>query len=166
MKLSASTAKDAPALALIHAAAFPAGAGWTAPTITTLLGLGGVFGFLYIPISVLVALSFNEGGLPTAWTGFSVKWYGALWQNADILQAALNTLVVGLVSAGLATSTSCVVTRGLPANRRNADSATSPTTTSSPAITESMPRMPPCTRMKGLAAVESGTSVTTPALME
>ena len=43
-----------------------------------LLILGLVFAFLYIPISVLVALSFNEGGLPTAWTGFSVKWYGSL----------------------------------------------------------------------------------------
>jgi len=38
-----------------------------------LLILGVVFAFLYIPISVLVGLSFNEGGLPTAWTGFSFK---------------------------------------------------------------------------------------------
>ncbi len=43
-----------------------------------LMILSLVFAFLYIPISVLFALSFNEGGLPTAWTGFSVKWYGEL----------------------------------------------------------------------------------------
>ncbi|RWL00292.1 MAG: ABC transporter permease, partial [Mesorhizobium sp.] len=29
-----------------------------------------VFAFLYIPIAVLVALSFNQGGLPTVWSGF------------------------------------------------------------------------------------------------
>ena len=29
--------------------------------------------FLYMPIAVLVALSFNEGGLPTAWSGFSTE---------------------------------------------------------------------------------------------
>ena len=83
-----------------------------------LMILGGVFGFLYIPISVLVALSFNEGGLPTAWTGFSVKWYGALWQNADILQAALNTLVVGLVSAVLATVLGTALAIGIETRRR------------------------------------------------
>lgn len=71
------------------------------PLMFTILGV--VFAFLYIPISVLVALSFNDGGLPTAWTGFSLKWYGALLGNADILQAALNTLIVALVSATLAT---------------------------------------------------------------
>jgi len=61
-----------------------------------LLILGVVFAFLYIPISVLVGLSFNEGGLPTAWTGFSFKWYGALLENDDILRAAGNTLVVAI----------------------------------------------------------------------
>ena len=32
-----------------------------------------VFAFLYVPIAVLVALSFNEGGLPTVWSGFSTE---------------------------------------------------------------------------------------------
>ncbi len=62
-----------------------------------------VFAFLYIPIAVLAALSFNEGGLPTAWTGFSTKWYTALLGNAEILGAAWNTLFVGLVSTLIAT---------------------------------------------------------------
>ena len=65
--------------------------------------LGAVFAFLYIPISVLVALSLNDGGLPTAWTGFSLKWYGALLGNTDILRAALNTLIVAVISASVAT---------------------------------------------------------------
>ncbi len=80
--------------------------------------LGAVFAFLYIPISVLVALSFNDGGLPTAWTGFSLKWYGALLGNADILQAALNTLIVALVSASLATVLGTLLAIGIETRAR------------------------------------------------
>lgn len=83
-----------------------------------LLILGVVFAFLYIPISVLVALSFNEGGLPTAWTGFSFKWYSALWQNADILQAAGNTLVVAVVTTILATILGTLLAIGIEIRRR------------------------------------------------
>ena len=80
--------------------------------------LAAVFAFLYIPISVLVALSFNEGGLPTAWTGFSLKWYGALWRNADILQATLNTAVVALVAAAIATFLGTLLAIGVEIRRR------------------------------------------------
>ncbi len=83
-----------------------------------LMILGGVFAFLYVPISVLVALSFNEGGLPTVWTGFSVKWYGALLDNAEVLQAAGNTLVVALVSTALATVLGTLLALGVELRRR------------------------------------------------
>ena len=43
---------------------------------------------------IRTALSFNEGGMPTAWTGFSVKWYGALMANHDILSAARVTVTI------------------------------------------------------------------------
>jgi spermidine/putrescine transport system permease protein len=65
--------------------------------------LAAVFAFLYIPIGVLIALSFNEGGLPTVWSGFSLKWYASLAANGQILSAALNTLIVALVSTVIAT---------------------------------------------------------------
>jgi spermidine/putrescine transport system permease protein len=86
------------------------------PLMFTILGV--VFAFLYIPISVLVALSFNDGGLPTAWTGFSLKWYGALWDNAEILRAALNTLIVALVSATLATILGTLLAIGIETRAR------------------------------------------------
>ena len=84
-----------------------------------LLILGVIFAFLYIPISVLVGLSFNEGGLPTAWTGFSVKWYGALASNSDILRAAGNTLVVALFSTVLSTLLGTLLAVGVEIRRRN-----------------------------------------------
>ena len=80
--------------------------------------LAAVFAFLYVPISVLVALSFNEGGLPTAWTGFSVKWYGALFANSDIMSAALNTLIVALASTLLATLFGTLLAIGVEIRRR------------------------------------------------
>lgn len=84
-----------------------------------LLILGVIFAFLYIPISVLVGLSFNEGGLPTAWTGFSFKWYGALLENEDILKAAGNTLIVAIFSTVLATILGTLLAVGVEIRRRN-----------------------------------------------
>jgi spermidine/putrescine transport system permease protein len=83
-----------------------------------LMILSAVFAFLYIPISVLFALSFNEGGLPTAWTGFSVKWYGELFRNGDIMGAALNTLIVAVISTILATILGTLLAIGVETRRR------------------------------------------------
>lgn len=57
-----------------------------------------VYVFLYMPIIVLMVLSFNKAGLPTVWSGFSFEWYGKLASNDAILNAAWNTLVVAIVS--------------------------------------------------------------------
>lgn len=76
------------------------------------------FAFLYVPIGVLLALSFNEGGLPTTWTGFSLKWYGALLGNKDILSAATNTLIVALVSTFLATVLGTLLAMGIETRRQ------------------------------------------------
>lgn len=83
-----------------------------------LIILSAVFAFLYIPISVLFALSFNEGGLPTAWTGFSTRWYGELFRNAEIIGAAVNTLIVALVSTALATVLGTLLAIGVEIRRR------------------------------------------------
>lgn len=82
------------------------------------LVLIAVFAFLYVPIAVLVALSFNEGGLPTVWSGFSLKWYGSLAGNVEILSAALNTLVVALASTAIATLLGTLLALGMETRRR------------------------------------------------
>ena len=83
-----------------------------------LLVLGLVFAFLYVPISVLVVLSFNDAGLPMVWSGFSVRWYGALAENTDILRAALNTLIVAVVSTVIATALGTLLAIGVEVRRR------------------------------------------------
>jgi spermidine/putrescine transport system permease protein len=65
--------------------------------------LGVTFAFLYIPIAVLIVLSFNKAGLPTAWSGFSIEWYGKLAGNPKILASAWNSLIVATISMLIAT---------------------------------------------------------------
>ncbi|WP_293854972.1 ABC transporter permease [uncultured Alsobacter sp.] len=61
------------------------------------------FAFLYLPIVLLVGWSFNASKLVTVWGGFSTRWYGELFRNQAMLDAAWVTLRVGLVSATVAT---------------------------------------------------------------
>ena len=60
------------------------------------------FAFLYIPIASLIVYSFNESRLVTVWGGFSTKWYGALFRNEQILNAAWLSIKVAVLSATLA----------------------------------------------------------------
>ncbi|HEY8381060.1 MAG TPA: ABC transporter permease [Microvirga sp.] len=61
------------------------------------------FAFLYLPILLLVVYSFNASRLVTVWGGFSTQWYGALFSNQPLLDAAWMTFRIALVSASLAT---------------------------------------------------------------
>ncbi len=71
--------------------------GWLrVPLIATLV-------FLYVPIVVLVVMSFNASKLPFVWGGFSLEWYGALFQNADIREGLTNTLLVAFGATFFAT---------------------------------------------------------------
>ena len=36
--------------------------------------MGALFAFLYLPIAILVVLSFNDSKLATVWRGFSLRW--------------------------------------------------------------------------------------------
>jgi len=57
--------------------------------------------FLYGPIVSLVVFSFNESKLVTVWSGFSVKWYGELARDRQVLNAAWLSLEVAALSATL-----------------------------------------------------------------
>lgn len=57
------------------------------------------FAFLYIPILSMIIYSFNESRLVTVWGGFSVKWYGELLQNRQLLQSAWLSFRIAAVTA-------------------------------------------------------------------
>lgn len=78
-----------------------------------------VYAFLYVPIAVLVVLSFNRSGLPTAWGGFSTHWYGELAGNEAVLRAATNTLIVAAASTVLATIIGTMLALGLERRRHS-----------------------------------------------
>jgi spermidine/putrescine transport system permease protein len=81
--------------------------------------LGLVYVFLYVPILVLIVLSFNKSGLPTAWTGFSTEWYGKLIANPKILSAAGNSLIVAVASTVISTAIGTLLAMGLEDGRPN-----------------------------------------------
>lgn len=62
-----------------------------------------VFAFLYIPILLLIVFSFNRSRLNIRWEGFSLKWYGELLENAPLLGAFKNSLIVATATTVLAT---------------------------------------------------------------
>jgi putrescine transport system permease protein len=64
------------------------------------LALG--FGFLYLPIALLVAYSFNASRLVAVWGGWSVHWYGELIRDDKFRNAALTSLEIAVIAASLA----------------------------------------------------------------
>jgi putrescine transport system permease protein len=61
------------------------------------------YAFLYIPVLLLVATSFNPSRLTTVLSGFSLRWYAALWQDDKLIEAAGLSLRVAALSATGAT---------------------------------------------------------------
>ncbi|MGA0595688.1 ABC transporter permease [Enterovirga sp. CN4-39] len=59
--------------------------------------------FLYVPLALVVAYSFNASRLVTVWGGFSTQWYGALLGNEPLKQAAWTSLRVAGLSSVFAT---------------------------------------------------------------
>ena len=60
--------------------------------------------FLYAPIAILVAFSFNASRVSATWTGFTLQWYRELGSDQSLLAAVVqNSLVVAMVSTVIAT---------------------------------------------------------------
>jgi len=57
------------------------------------------FAFLYVPILSLIFYSFNKSRLVTVWGGFSTEWYGKLFENDQILNAAWLSLKIAAINA-------------------------------------------------------------------
>ncbi|HKE92885.1 MAG TPA: ABC transporter permease subunit [Povalibacter sp.] len=57
------------------------------------------FAFLYVPILLLIVYSFNKSRLVTVWGGFSTEWYGKLFANQQILNAAWLSLKIASINA-------------------------------------------------------------------
>ncbi|HAA25716.1 MAG TPA: spermidine/putrescine ABC transporter permease [Ruminiclostridium sp.] len=65
--------------------------------------IGIIFLFLYAPILVLIVYSFNESKSRGHWGGFTLKWYGELFRDPDIIKALYYTFIVALLSSLIST---------------------------------------------------------------
>lgn len=57
-----------------------------------------MFCVMYLPIAIVVVHSFNESKLPVKWGGFSLRWYEQLFSNQPLLEALVNSLILGVIS--------------------------------------------------------------------
>ena len=61
------------------------------------------YGFLYVPLAVMALFSFNDSELNAQWVGFTTRWYVKLATDADMLQAAANSLLIAVAASAIAT---------------------------------------------------------------
>jgi putrescine transport system permease protein len=61
------------------------------------------FLFLYAPIALVILYSFNASRLATVWGGWSLRWYGALLSNEQLLASAATTVKAASAAATIAT---------------------------------------------------------------
>ncbi len=78
---------------------------------------GVVMAFLYAPILVLIAYSFNANKSRGIWTGFTLNWYKELMGNSLIIQSLINTLIIAVISAVLATLLGTMAALGIHSMR-------------------------------------------------
>ena len=54
--------------------------------------------FLYAPIVILIAYSFNDSRRNIVWRGFTLKYYEKAWNNSSLIEAFTNSLTIALIS--------------------------------------------------------------------
>jgi spermidine/putrescine transport system permease protein len=74
-----------------------------------------IFGFLYLPIFILIIYSFNANKVVGVWQGFSLQWYEELFTDRAIASAFKNSIWVAtwstLISTFLGTMAALVLER-------------------------------------------------------
>lgn len=74
--------------------------------------------FLYAPIAVMVVFSFNASNSTSVFAGFSLHWYAELFANDTVTTALLNTLILAVSSAVIATILGSVAAVGITSYKR------------------------------------------------
>lgn len=74
-----------------------------------------VFAFfiIYFPIFIITLLSFNDSKKDYDFTGFSLRWYQAMFQDAQLMQAIGNTLLIAVLSTIIATILGTITAIGI-----------------------------------------------------
>jgi len=68
--------------------------------------------FLHLPLVTLVVFSFNASRF-TLWEGFSLRWYQTLFSDAEMADAAWNSVIIAIVSTAISTVAGTLTAYGL-----------------------------------------------------
>jgi spermidine/putrescine transport system permease protein len=77
-----------------------------------------IIAFLYLPILVLIVLSFNASKSRAHWGGFTLDWYVQMFQSSTIMNALYNSLTIALFSAVISTVIGVLACVGITAMSR------------------------------------------------
>jgi spermidine/putrescine transport system permease protein len=76
--------------------------------------MGVLFAFLYLPLVVLVVLSFNDAQRAVvSWRGFTTRWYGEVLENPEILGALGTTLLIAAIATTISVALGTLLALGL-----------------------------------------------------
>jgi spermidine/putrescine transport system permease protein len=76
-----------------------------------------VFVALYLPIFTLVAYSFNASTSLAIWGGFSLDWYAKAWDNTQVKDATLRSLIIASFAAVISTTVATMAALGTTRRR-------------------------------------------------
>lgn len=80
--------------------------------------IGLIVLFMYLPIVVMIVMSFTESRTAVQWRGFSFGAYTTLFKDPDVLDALITTLVVAAVSSVVSTLIGTASAIGLHSMKR------------------------------------------------
>jgi len=83
----------------------------------------GAYAFLHLPLVVLAVFSVNASRF-TRWEGFTLAWYRAAFSDAQLLEASVNSLLIGIAATIAATAVGTLCAYGLWRRRSTWISAT------------------------------------------
>jgi spermidine/putrescine transport system permease protein len=72
----------------------------------------GAYAFLHLPLAILAVFSFNASRF-TLWQGFSLHWYGALLEDRQLIDSAVNSLIIAVCATLAATALGTLAAYGL-----------------------------------------------------
>ena len=80
--------------------------------------MGLIFLFLYLPIFVLIILSFNNSKSKVKWGGFTFDWYIKCFQSESIMSAFSTTLQITLLAAVISTIIGTLAAMGISSMKK------------------------------------------------
>lgn len=82
-----------------------------------------ILAFLYLPIVLLIAYSFNASKSRAQWTGFTLRWYIELFKDPQILRALYVTLSIALIATAASVVMGTIAALGIHSMRPSTKTA-------------------------------------------